>query len=118
MDAECSAFLPSGGVGLDALGRGGMIRGRGGRGGVASGRREDAMPHIILKMHAGKSEAQKAAAAEALTQALVSSLGSTLDSISVAVEEVAPAEWREKVVMVDIAPKLEALAKKPGYAVS
>jgi 4-oxalocrotonate tautomerase len=75
------------------------------------------MPHIILKMHSGRSAEQKAAAAEALTQALVSSLGSTLDSISVAVEEVAPAEWREKVVDVDIAPHFATLAKKPGYAV-
>jgi phenylpyruvate tautomerase PptA (4-oxalocrotonate tautomerase family) len=55
-----------------------------------------------LKVHPGRLEAQRAAAG-ALTQALVSSLGSMLDSISVGVEEVAQDQWREKVVMVGIA---------------
>jgi hypothetical protein len=41
--------------------------------------------------------------------------GSTEASISVAIEEVASAEWMRQVYEPEIAPAMERLYKKPGY---
>jgi 4-oxalocrotonate tautomerase len=73
------------------------------------------MPHIIVKTHPGFSDEQKTTIAEALTRALMSSSGKSEASISVAIEDVAPAEWTETVYKPDIAGKWEQIYKKPGY---
>ena len=48
------------------------------------------MPHIIVKLWTGKSEAQKSAIAQAITQAIMASADSTETSISVSIEDFAP----------------------------
>ena len=73
------------------------------------------MPHVIAKLWPGKSEAQKAALAEAIAQDVITHLGSREASVSVSFEEVAQEDWAEKVVGPDIAAKPGNLYKKPGY---
>ena len=73
------------------------------------------MPHIAVKMYAGRSEAEKARLAEALAQALTATLGSTDRSISVGIEEIAPADWMETVYAPEITAKAPSLYKRPGY---
>jgi len=73
------------------------------------------MPHIIVKLYAGRSEQQKAEIAAAVAQALMASAGSAERSISVAIEDVAPEDWADKVYKPDILDKPDQLYKKPGY---
>ncbi|TGQ64035.1 4-oxalocrotonate tautomerase [Mesorhizobium sp. M00.F.Ca.ET.186.01.1.1] len=73
------------------------------------------MPHVIIKLYAGKSEQQKVRIAEAVTKAIVDSAGSAERSISVGIEDIAPEDWTEKVYKPDIAARMDQLHKKPGY---
>ena len=73
------------------------------------------MPHIIIKMYAGKSEELKARIAEDVTKALMNAGGYAEKSVSVAIEDVAPEQWAEKVYKPDIAARMDGLYKKPGY---
>lgn len=73
------------------------------------------MPHIVVKMHAGRSEEDKAKLAEALSQALMSVLGSPEKVVSVGIEDFAPADWPQAVYKPDILEKSATLYKKPGY---
>lgn len=73
------------------------------------------MPHVVVKMYAGRSEAQKVKIAEALTKALMEADGCAERSVSVAIEDVQPAEWGRAVYDKEIGPKLDSLYKKPGY---
>lgn len=73
------------------------------------------MPHVIVKMHAGRSEAQKRKLAEAVTKALMEGAGVGEDSISVSIEDVAPSDWTEKVYKRDIETAGARLYKRPGY---
>ncbi len=74
------------------------------------------MPHVMVKMYAGRSEAQKQALAAEIVEAVKRTLGSSDEAISVSVEDVAPNDWAEKVYRPDIAAKPEQLYKKPGYS--
>ncbi len=73
------------------------------------------MPHVIVKMHSGRTEQQKARIAEAVTKAVMTSANSSEASVSVAIEDVEPSDWTEKVYKPDIAGKSDTLYKKPGY---
>ena len=73
------------------------------------------MPHVIVKMWPGPTEQQKQRLAEQIVHDVVPTLRAGEDSVSVAIEEVKPDEWLEKVYQPDIEPKLERLYKKPGY---
>ena len=59
------------------------------------------MPHVIVKLWP-KPEVQKRALADAITQAVMQQLGYGDDAVSVSLEEIAPAEWTEKVYKPDI----------------
>lgn len=74
------------------------------------------MPHAIVKLFAGRSEAQKQKIAEAVTQAIMATAGSTEAAVSVSIEDIAPEDWAEKVYRPDITERPELLYKKPGYA--
>jgi 4-oxalocrotonate tautomerase len=50
----------------------------------------DAMPHVIVKMYAGRAESQKRALAEEITRAVSKTLGYGDDAVSVSIEDVAP----------------------------
>ena len=73
------------------------------------------MPHLIVKMYAGRSEEQKRKLAHALTRTLVETLGSAEKSVPVAIEDVSPSEWAEKVYRPDILDRPDGIYKQPGY---
>jgi 4-oxalocrotonate tautomerase len=75
------------------------------------------MPHVIVKMLTGRSEQQKLAVADAVTKAIMSTTGNGEAAVSVSIEDIAPAEWKERVYQPDIMSKPEMLYKKPGYTV-
>ena len=73
------------------------------------------MPHVVVKLWPGPSEQQKARLAEAITRDVMDILDLGEESVSVALEEVEPGDWAEKVYQPDIANKPDQLYKKPGY---
>lgn len=76
------------------------------------------MPHVVVKLWPGKSEQQKQRLAEAIARNVMDILGYGEESVSVAMEEVEPLDWAEKVYKPDIVNKPERLYKKPGYDLS
>ena len=73
------------------------------------------MPHIVVKMFAGRTDEDKQRLAQALTRAVIETLGSSEKSISVGVEDVQPENWGAEVYRPDIAAKLDTIFKAPGY---
>ncbi len=73
------------------------------------------MPHVVVKLWPGKTEQQKADLAAAITSNLMDILGSSENSVSVAIEEVAVDDWKVEVYDPEIEAKADQLYKKPGY---
>ena len=73
------------------------------------------MPHVIVKLRPGKSEAQKARLAEKITRDVVEVLDDGDESVSVAIEEIKSSDWAKRVYQPDIKGKWDTLYKKPGY---
>jgi 4-oxalocrotonate tautomerase len=73
------------------------------------------MPHVIVKMHPGRSEQQKAQLAEAITQQVMTIARVGADAVSVAIQEVNVKDWPEQVYRPDILGHADQLYKKPGY---
>ena len=73
------------------------------------------MPHIIVKLWPGKSKQQKTRLAEAITKDVMKIFEYGEESVSVAMEEIQPQDWKEKVYQPDILGQTERLYKKPGY---
>ena len=73
------------------------------------------MPHIVIKLMAGRSEPQKRQLAELVTQAVMEGASCSEDAVSVAIEDVATGKWSKEVYNSEIKPNLERLYKKPGY---
>ena len=73
------------------------------------------MPHVIVKLWPGKSEAQKSRLAERITHAVMEILNYGDESVSVAFEEVSAKDWKQKVYEPDILRQPDKLYKKPGY---
>lgn len=73
------------------------------------------MPHVIVKLYAGKTDEQKTLLAGEIAKALIATIGSTEASVSVSFEDVAPADWPEKVYRPEILDKPDQLFRKPGY---
>ncbi|MBC9178888.1 tautomerase family protein [Pseudoroseomonas ludipueritiae] len=73
------------------------------------------MPHVIVKLYAGRSEQQKARIAEEVTKAIMAATGNGESSVSVSIEDVQPSDWTEAVYRPDILEKPDTLYKKPGY---
>ena len=76
---------------------------------------ERTMPHIIVKMYPGRTEQQKKQLTDAIVKDVIAFAGVGESSVSVAIEEISPAEWTEKVYKPDIQSKWDQLFKKPGY---
>jgi 4-oxalocrotonate tautomerase len=76
------------------------------------------MPHVIVKLWPGKSEQQKARLAEEIVKDVMNVLDYGEESVSVAIEEVKPEDWAEKVYKPDIVDNSDKLYKKPGYDLS
>ena len=73
------------------------------------------MPHIIVKLQPGRSEQQKTRLAEEIVKDVVAIAKCEEKSVSVAIEEIKPEDWAEKVYRPDILNNPEKLYKKPGY---
>jgi 4-oxalocrotonate tautomerase len=76
---------------------------------------EKDMPHVVIKMYAGRSEEQKQRLSEEIARTVTSVLGSSEASVSVAIEDIEPARWTQEVYEPDIDSKRQTLYKKPGY---
>ncbi|HXH51682.1 MAG TPA: tautomerase family protein [Terriglobia bacterium] len=73
------------------------------------------MPHVIVKLYPGRSEQMKTRLAEEVAKGVMNVLNFGEESISVAIEEIEPQDWAEKVYKPDILDKPERIYKKPGY---
>jgi len=73
------------------------------------------MPHVIVKLYPGKSEEQKRKLTEAIAKDVVEIIQCPASAVSVALEEIPPVDWPEKVYRPDILGKQETLYRKPGY---
>ncbi|MBB3997064.1 tautomerase family protein [Aureimonas pseudogalii] len=73
------------------------------------------MPHVVVKLGAGRSEEMKQALARRMAEALTSTIGCGEDAVSVAIEDVPMAEWTKAVYIPEIEPNLDRLYVKPGY---
>ena len=72
------------------------------------------MPHIGIKMLAGRTEEQKAKAAEAVKNALAQSLGMGDHYITVTIEDFNAQEWQD-VFKTEITDKPDKVYVKPKY---
>ena len=73
-------------------------------------------PHVIVKLYPGRSEQQKIRLAEAIVKNVVDIIKCGEESVSVAIEEIKPEDWAEKVYKPDILNTPGRLYKKPGYS--
>jgi 4-oxalocrotonate tautomerase len=73
------------------------------------------MPHVSIKMYPGRSEQQKMELAEQIAKDVMTIAKCAEGTVSVAIEEVQPADWPESVYRPEILDKAETLYKKPGY---
>lgn len=73
------------------------------------------MPHVIVKMAAGRSEQDKKRLAERVALAVMNTLGTSQEAISVAIEDVLPDDWNAQVYDPDIAGRQDTIYKQPGY---
>jgi 4-oxalocrotonate tautomerase len=73
------------------------------------------MPHVIVKLYPGRSEQQKKLLAEEMVKDVVAVAQCEEKSVSVAFEEIEPADWPEKVYKPDILDNRDTLYRKPGY---
>ena len=96
------------GIALAAQGSGSQPR-------LDGGPKENTMPHIIVKMYPGRTEQQKRQLVDAIVKDVIAFAGVGESSVSVAIEEISPAEWTAKVYKPDIQGKWDTLYKKPGY---
>lgn len=73
------------------------------------------MPHVIVKLYPGRTEEQKKRLADEIVRDVVEIAKCAEKSVSVAIEEVHPDDWTEKVYRPDILDKAQTLYREPGY---
>ncbi len=73
------------------------------------------MPHVIIKLYPGRTEAQKKQLASEIVKDVTAIARCEQKSVSVAFEEVDPQDWVEKVYKPDIVDKKDLLYKEPQY---
>jgi len=83
---------------------------------ASDGLKENNMPHVSVTLWPGRSEQTKQRLADAIVQDVVNIVGCGEESVSVAIEEVDPKDWKEKVYDPLIRRKMDTLYKKPGYS--
>lgn len=74
------------------------------------------MPHIQIKVLAGKSEEQKKQLAQEVIQAAQKVIGMENDAYSLSIEEFSQEEWKDEVYPNSIMADPKILVKKPGYS--
>jgi 4-oxalocrotonate tautomerase len=73
------------------------------------------MPHVIVKMYSGKSDKQKQQLADEIVKDFIQLFGYEEEALSVAIEDITPADWKGKVYDEEIMADQDKLFKKPGY---
>lgn len=73
------------------------------------------VPHVIVKLWPGKTEAQKLELSNAIVRDVMGILHYGDEAISVGSEEVPAAEWSARVYDPDIQDRWDTLTKQPGY---
>ena len=73
------------------------------------------MPHVIIKLYPGRTDAQKKQLAGEIVKDVAAIAKCEEKSISVAFEEVDPQDWVEKVYKPDIVENKDLLYKEPAY---
>lgn len=73
------------------------------------------MPHVIVKMYSGKSDKQKQQLADEIVKDFIKLFGYEEEALSVAIQDINPADWKEKVYEEEIMAHQDKLFKKPGY---
>ena len=73
------------------------------------------MPHVIVKLWPGKSEAQKQEMTDKIVDVVTCALGYGDESVSVALEEISSSDWKANVYDPDIKGGKGEMYKKPGY---
>ena len=73
------------------------------------------MPHVEIKCFSGRTDEQKTRCAEKIAEDIAEILGCETSSVSVAIKDIPPEDWKEKVWDADIVPVEKYLYKKPGY---
>ncbi|UCH21132.1 MAG: tautomerase family protein [Deltaproteobacteria bacterium] len=73
------------------------------------------MPHVIVKLYPGRSEEQKKQLSDEIVKDVVSIAKCEEKVVSIAIEEIDPDDWAEKVYKPDILDNKDKLYKEPGY---
>ncbi|MCR5824128.1 MAG: tautomerase family protein [Lachnospiraceae bacterium] len=73
------------------------------------------MPHVEIKCFPGRTEEQKQACAEKVTEVLAETLGCKVSSVSITIKEVAEEAWKTEVWDKSIVPDEKYMYKQPGY---
>lgn len=73
------------------------------------------MPHLIVKVATGHSQAEIEALTAKLTEAVTQTLNVGPDTLSIALEETPMASWMDRIYGPEIEPQLDRLLKRPGY---
>jgi 4-oxalocrotonate tautomerase len=73
------------------------------------------VPHVSVKLYRGRPEQQKIRLAEQILKDVVAHVKHGEESVSLAIEEIKPEDWAEKVYKPGIVNNWEKLYKKPGY---
>jgi len=72
------------------------------------------MPHVVVKLYAGRSEEEKSKLADEIAKVVMASLKHGEQTVSVGIEDVTPREWAEKVFWPDLLGKPDTIYRKPG----
>jgi 4-oxalocrotonate tautomerase len=83
---------------------------------ASEGLSENDMSHVIVSLWPGRSEQTKQRLANAIVEDVVNIIGCGEESVSVAIEEIDPKDWKEIVYDPLIRRKMDTLYKKPGYS--
>lgn len=74
------------------------------------------MPHVDIKCYAGRTDEQKEECAAKIAEVIADTLGCEMTNVSVAIKDIAPADWKSEVWDKYIVPDDKYLYKKPGYS--
>ncbi|MBE3463423.1 tautomerase PptA [Enterobacter cloacae complex sp. I1] len=75
------------------------------------------MPHVDIKCFPRDlNDEQKTALAADIAEVIIRHFNSKDGSVSVALNQVNPEDWKAQVWDTEIEPKLDELIKKPGYS--
>ena len=72
------------------------------------------MPHVLVKLYAGRPDALKHRLAREVSRAVTSVLGLPDESVSVAIQDVDASRWAEEVYKPDVLGNEPLLYKRPG----